>query len=105
MSGTFTLDGLPPQIDFDVPETVRGQVASDVEAAIPPDWRAEPAKTGLGKRFSNPHRRGDQIRIMSGNPADPDPMKRGPYVRISKSGKVSDPIPLDGTPTLGRGTP
>jgi hypothetical protein len=49
-----------------------------------------------------PRRPGDQIRIMRGNPADPDPVKRGPYVRISKSGKVSEPVPLHGNPTLRR---
>jgi hypothetical protein len=37
--------------------------------------------------------------------ADPDPVKRGPYVRISKSGRVSDPIPLNGNPILRSGTP
>ena len=94
-----------PEIDFDDPSTVNGRSASNVEAAIPSDWLASPAKSGLGKRYADPSRPGDQIRIMTGNPDDPDPVNRGPYVRISKSGKVSDPIPLDGNPALRLGTP
>jgi hypothetical protein len=100
-----TLDQLPPEIDFEIPETLRGQAVTDVEATIPPNWIAAAVKGGLGKRDSDPERLGDQIRIMTGNPADPDPVKRGPYARISKSGKVSDPIPLAGNPTLQTGTP
>jgi hypothetical protein len=94
-----------PEIDFNDPSTITGRRASDVEAAIPSGWVAAPARSGLGKRYADPTRRGDQVRIMTGNPGDPVPMKRGPYVRISKSGKVSDPIPLDGDPILRRGTP
>ena len=93
------------EIDFDDPSTITGRSASDVEAAIPTGWLTARARSGLGTRHADPNRPGDQIRIMSGNPLDPDPVKRGPYVRISKSGKVSNPIPLDGNPTLRRGTP
>jgi hypothetical protein len=100
----FSLTNLP-DIDFDDPGTLQGQTPADVEAAIPQGWIASPANSGLGKRYANPSRRGEQIRIMTGNPGDPEPVKRGPYVRISKSGKVSDPIPLAGNPTLRTGTP
>jgi hypothetical protein len=96
---------LDQEIDFDDPSTVTSRSVADVEAAIPKDWLTSPARSGFGKRYADPNHPGDQIRIMSGNPADPDPIKRSPYVRISKSGKVSDPIPLDGNPTLHRGTP
>jgi hypothetical protein len=100
----FSLTNLP-EIDFDDPGTVEGQTAADVEAAIPQGWIASPAKTGLGKRYADPSRPGEQIRVMTGDLADPEPVKRGPYVRISKSGKVSDPIPLAGNHTLRTGTP
>ena len=89
-------------IDFGDPSTVEGKLASDVADAIPPGWIASPVQTGRGTRYSDPKKRGDQIRIMSGNPADPDPVKQGPYVRISISGKKSAPVPLDGNPTLPR---
>jgi|SRR5271166_1112003 hypothetical protein len=98
------MHGLRPEIDFDDATTVRGRTTADVAAAIPSGWIATPARSGLGKRYADPARPGDQIRIMAGSPADPVPVKRGPYVRISKSGKVSDPIPLDGNPTLRMGT-
>jgi hypothetical protein len=100
----FSLTNLP-KIDFDDPGTVEGQTSADVEAAIPQSWIASPVRSGLGTRHADPSRPGEQIRVMTGNPADPDPVKRGPYVRISKSGKVSDPIPLAGNPTLRTGTP
>ena len=95
-----TLDALPPNIDFDDPATVTGRRADDVEAAIPEGWIESPVRSGLGKRYADPNHPGDQIGVMRGNTADPDPVKRGPYVRISKPGKVSAPIPLAGNPTV-----
>ena len=83
---------------------LRGRDPTEVADAIPDDWTESPSRTGLGRRFADPRRPGDQIRIMRGNPADPDPVKRGPYVRVSKTGKVSDPIPLQGNPILSGAT-
>jgi hypothetical protein len=42
----------------------------------------------------------EQVRVMPGNLRDPHPVKRGPHLRISKDGRVSEPIPLRGNPTL-----
>jgi hypothetical protein len=53
-----------------------------------------------GARLRKPGNPADQVRIQSGNPADPNPVKQGPYVRISQGGAVSEPIPLAGNPTL-----
>jgi len=92
-------------IDFDNPSTVEGKDPADIKKAIPKDWPEAEAKSGRGRRFSDPAHKGDQIRVMDGNPADPNPVKRGPYIRISKSGKVSNPIPLKGNPTLGGSGP
>ena len=91
---------LGQEIDFDDPTTITGRSASDVEAAISTDWLTVRARSGLGTRHADPNHPGDQIRLMPGNPLDPDPVKRGPYVRISKSAKVSNPIPLGGNRTL-----
>lgn len=44
---------------------------------------------------------GNQVMLI----ANPDPRKRGPYMRVSSSGKVSDPIPLAGNPALDRNDP
>lgn len=37
---------------------------------------------------------------MPGKVTDPNPLKQGPYMRISRNGTVTDPIPLFGNPTL-----
>jgi len=92
-------------IDFEDPSSIVGKDPEQIEEAIPEDWSETPARTGRGKRFGDPRRPGDQIRVMDGHHADPDPVKRGPYVRISKNGNVSEPIPLKGNPTLGSGNP
>lgn len=92
-----------PVIDFANPDSILGASVADIEAAIPADWRVSAAKNGLGKRFSDPGRPGDQVRIMQGNPADPNPVKRGPYVRVSRLGMVCDPVPLLGNPVLNEG--
>jgi RHS repeat-associated protein len=73
-----------------------GKTVGEARAMVPEGWVESPARTGRGARFANPTVRGEQVRIMDGNPGDPNPIKRGPYVRISKDGKVSDPIPLSG---------
>ena len=62
--------------------------------------QGEPSRGG-GTRYPVPGRPGDQVRIEPGNPGDPNPVKQGPYGRVSQNGKVSDPFPLAGNPTLG----
>ena len=64
-------------------------------------WPSEPTRDGPGSgvRYPNPVRPGDQVRVMPGKATDPNLVKQGPYARISKSGKVSGPIPLKGNPT------
>lgn len=59
-----------------------------------------PTRGPGGVRYHIPARPGEVVRIMPGNPADPNPLKRGPYARISTGGDVSDPIPLYGNPNL-----
>jgi hypothetical protein len=87
-----------PGIDFDNHGSLHGRSAAEIEDVVPADWRSSMARNRLAKRFADPLRPGDQIRAMQGNPADPDPVKRGPYVRVSRSGKVFDPVPLPGNP-------
>jgi len=86
------------------PETLRGKSEGEVEDLIPKDWVKAPSKEskgGDGTRYYNPKKQGQQIRVMPGNPADPAPVKQGPYVRVSSGTKPkSPPIPLKGNPTL-----
>jgi hypothetical protein len=92
-------------IDFNDASSLKGKEPEEIERAIPADWSKNPVRSGRGTRFADPSRPGDQIRVMDGNLIDPNPVKRGPYVRISKDGIVSEPIPLKGNPTLGSGNP
>jgi hypothetical protein len=41
-----------------------------------------------------------RLLLMPGKQSDPNPAKQGPYAKISRNGKISDPIPLKGNPTL-----
>lgn len=83
--------------------SLRGATTAEVEGLIPSGWvksTTNANKGGLGIRYSNPERLGEQIRIMPGKVTDPNPLKQGPYMRISRNGTVTDPIPLFGNPTL-----
>jgi hypothetical protein len=85
---------------LDDPESLRGATPEEVKRLAPSNFEESPTKKGDGIRLADPERKGEQIRIMPGNPNDPNPTKQGPYVRISKNGKVSPPIPLQGNPTV-----
>ena len=86
--------------NLDDPSSLRGATADEVEALIP-GWTKSPTSGPGGVRYANPQRRGEAVRVMPGNPRDPNLVKRGPYVRVSRSGDVSDPIPLAGNPQAG----
>jgi hypothetical protein len=51
-------------------------------------------------RYADPGNPGTQVRVMPGNPNDPNPVKQGSYARVSTGGMICDPIPLKGNPTL-----
>jgi len=88
--------------EIPTPEQIRGRSPQEVERMVPEGWEQSPTSGGGGTRYSNPNRPGEQIRVMPGNPKDPNPVKQAPYARISTQGKKSDPIPLQGNPTLER---
>ena len=81
--------------------SLRGASPEEVKRLIPETFVENPTRRGGGVRYANPQRPGEQVRVMPGNPNDRNPVKRGPCVRISREGRVSDPIPLEGNPTLG----
>jgi hypothetical protein len=80
-------------------KSLRGASVREIEALIPKHFVRKPTRFGNGIRFLNPERQGESIRIMPGKPNDPDIVKRGPYLRISRN-KVSGPIPLKGNGVL-----
>ena len=81
------------------PDDLKGKSPEEIEEKVPSNWVREPSRTG-GTRYKHPDNRGEQIRVQPGKPTDPNPGKQGPYCKISRCGKVSDPIPLKGNPTL-----
>lgn len=79
---------------------LEGRSPAEIEEMIPDSWAREPTSGSGGTRYVHPTNRGEQIRVMPGNPDDPNPIKRAPYARISRNGKISDPIPLKGNPEI-----
>ena len=89
-----------PERTIDDPGSLEGATPDEVEALVPKGWVKSPSRTGDGTRWLNPDRPGEAVRVQPGNQRDPNPVKRGPYARVSKNGKTTDPIPLRGNPTL-----
>lgn len=83
------------------PEELKGKTPEEVDEIMEDKgWKGEPSANEQGTRYPNPDKPGEQVRVQAGNRNDPNPIKRGPYVRISRNGGVSDPIPLAGNPTI-----
>jgi hypothetical protein len=82
------------------PGELRGRSPAEIEEMIPQSWGRSPTSGPGGTRYTHPENRGEQIRVMPGNANDPNPIKRGPYARISRAGKVSEHVPLKGNPTI-----
>jgi hypothetical protein len=85
------------------PKDLRGKTPGQIRTLLR-GWKENPARKGEGQgiRFSNPNSRSEVVTIIYGKPHPlEDPVKQGPYARISdpRSGR-SDPIPLAGNPTL-----
>ena len=87
------------QRSLDDPESLRGASPDEIEALIPGDWIQKPLKKGKGVRYLNPKRPGQAVIIEEGWPNAKDPLHSGPYVKISKDGKVTR-TPLKGNPVL-----
>jgi len=86
-------------VDIDDPNSVRGADPDAVaEAAKEKGYTESEARNKEGTRYTSPNG-SDQVRIMRGNPNRPDPVKRGPYAVIAKSG-VKTIVPLKGNPSL-----
>src|SRR5260370_24836532 len=56
-----------------------------------------------GRRYKNPDALGELVRTQSGFPTANDPIRRGPYAKISKDGKISY-TPLADNPVLDKET-
>jgi uncharacterized protein YukE len=78
-----------------------GSTPEDVIDRLPQHIQDEgqPSRKGGGTRYPDPDRPGDQVIIEPGDPGASDPLHQGPYVKISKDGRVTR-IPLEGNPSL-----
>jgi hypothetical protein len=65
---------------------------------IPANWIGSPTKSAPGWRWDDPENSDNSVRIYQGNPNDPDPSKREPYVVVVSGGVV---IGRDGKPLPG----
>lgn len=72
------------------PASLRGATGEEVASLIPKDWASRPMRTGRGMIYERPGTRGaDIIQISRGNPAAPDALHQGPYVKIVTAGKTT----------------
>ena len=94
-------EGTDPPPSIEDPESLRGKTPEEIEDLIPDGWvEGSPTRSGHGRRWKNPEKRGEQVRIMPGDPTNDPLEKRGPYVGVSRNGTQSPPIPLAGNPAL-----
>jgi RHS repeat-associated protein len=85
------------------PEDIKGKTPQEIDDMMKgKGWKGEPTSSNNGTRYPNPDVYGEQVRVMPPDPYASDPVKRGPYGRISTGGKTSPPIPLSGNPTLNK---
>jgi hypothetical protein len=57
---------------------------------VPSGWRIEPTDTPGGTQYFDPTNRGNQVRVMQGDPLSPYPNSRTPYVRDLVNGQYRD---------------
>jgi RHS repeat-associated protein len=81
------------------PLSLKGAKLEEVQALIPKDWIRSPLNKGEGVKFINPHKKGEQILLEEGWPKAKDPLHQGPYMKISRDGKITR-IALEGNPIL-----
>jgi RHS repeat-associated protein len=83
------------------PDDLRGKSPEEIDKILrDKGLTGQPTRSGGGTKYPVPGQPGDQVRIMPGDPNNDNPAKQGPYGRVSQNGDKSDPIPLEGNPTL-----
>jgi RHS repeat-associated protein len=82
--------------DINDPPSFQGSSRGEAEAELRQAGWAEdgPTRSGGGVRWRRPGNISDQVRIMPGDPLNPNPLKQGPYIRLSISGNKWGPYPL-----------
>lgn len=82
---------------------MEGLSTDEVEERIPESWPSRPTERTdeQGKIFQHPTNKGEQIRVMRGDPTAEDPLHQGPRAVISRHSKRTS-VPLKGNPVLGK---
>ncbi len=82
--------------DISNPESFEGASRADAEQELENSgwYDAGPTREGGGVRWRLPDNPADQVRIMPGNPADPNIIKQGPYIRFSINSAKYGPFSL-----------
>lgn len=97
---TLALNGAKDITEVQDLSTLEGATEEQIEGLIPKDWQGKPLNKGEGTKYANPNKQGETYMIEKGNPGgDPTNIHSGPYLRVSRNGKVSR-IPLKGNPVL-----
>jgi hypothetical protein len=86
--------------DFPDVDSLRGADPEDVLNMIPDNWIVESPSKGLGIKFRNPEKPGQQIIYEKGWAGAKDPTHGGPYLRVSDGKGPVRRIPLAGNPGL-----
>lgn len=96
-----SIDGLSGVNDnnrnYRTPTSFAGLNTLEVQKYVPDGWIMSKTAGEGGVRFRNPAIKGEQIRIMPGNPLSSGPDHRFPYVKVSFRGQKWH-IPLKGNP-------
>ena len=82
--------------EIEEPESFAGATRAEAEAELrSAGWVEEgPTARSGGIRWRIPGNKADLVRIMPGNPNQPNPLKAGPYMRFSIGGSTHGPFPL-----------
>ena len=65
---------------------------------IPVDWIGSSTRSAPGWRWDDPSNPGNSVRLFRGDPNDPDPWRREPFVVVVRDGRV---VGRDGQPVPG----
>ncbi len=91
------------KFDVDIPSSFKGGESGSVDSFLKSNgWNPAPTSSNKvntgGTKYSNDVK-GEAVRIMPGAANRSEPLKRGPYMIISKGGTKTT-VPLKGNPTL-----
>lgn len=67
-----------------------GILAGERPPNVPEHWIGMPTISSRGYRWDDPESPGNSLRFFPGNPNDPNPLHRIPFVIVVRDGRVRD---------------